>query len=163
MNPLFIIIPLAILLIVLLVASVNIVPQAHAYVIERLGTYHTTWSPGLHMKVPFIDKVAKKITMMEQVADFPPQAVITMDKELFCVLPAISRIAERLSVALPDTKVYFIGNCDIKREITDAMRDACAYYGHTYIALSGIDKVNGHPTALGMAQIKDQVLNAMTK
>ena len=79
MNPLFVIIPLAILLIIVLIASINIVPQAHAYVIERLGTYHTTWSPGLHMKVPFIDKVAKKITMMEQVADFPPQAVITMD------------------------------------------------------------------------------------
>ena len=79
MNPLFVIIPLAILLIIVLIASINIVPQAHAYVIERLGTYHTTWSPGLHLKVPFIDKVAKKITMMEQVADFPPQAVITKD------------------------------------------------------------------------------------
>ena len=60
MNPLFVIIPLAILLIIVLIASINIVPQAHAYVIERLGTYHTTWSPGLHLKVPFIDKVAKK-------------------------------------------------------------------------------------------------------
>ena len=79
------------------------------------------------------------------------------EQELYCVLPAISRMAERLSVVLPDTKVYFIGNCDIKSEITDAMAEACAHYGHTYIALSGIDKVNGHPTALGMAQIKDQI------
>lgn len=79
------------------------------------------------------------------------------EQELYCVLPAISRMAERLHDELPNAKVYFIGNCDIKSEITDAMKNACAHYGHTYIALSGIDKVNGHPTELGMAQIKDQI------
>ena len=49
------------------------VPQAHAYVIERLGTYHVTWSTGLHVKIPFIDKISKKVSLKEQVIDFPPQ------------------------------------------------------------------------------------------
>ena len=54
-------------------------PQAHAYVIERLGTYHVTWSTGLHVKIPFIDKISKKVSLKEQVIDFPPQPVITRD------------------------------------------------------------------------------------
>ena len=56
-----------------------VVPQAHAYVIERLGTYNTTWSAGLHLKTPLIDKVAHRISMKEQVVDFAPQPVITKD------------------------------------------------------------------------------------
>ena len=59
--------------------TIKIVPQAHAYVIERLGTYQATWSVGLHMKMPVIDKVAKKVTLKEQVVDFAPQPVITKD------------------------------------------------------------------------------------
>ncbi|MBQ9098945.1 MAG: SPFH/Band 7/PHB domain protein [Clostridia bacterium] len=72
---------LAVLIIVLvvLIANIHIVPQAHAYVMERLGSYHTTWGNGLHVKIPFIDKVSKKINLMEQVVDFPPQSVITKD------------------------------------------------------------------------------------
>ena len=54
-------------------------PQARAYVIERLGGYHSTWKTGPHMTIPFIDRVAKKVNLMEQVADFPPQPVITKD------------------------------------------------------------------------------------
>ena len=65
--------------IALIVSNIQIVPQAHAYVVERLGAYHATWSTGLHVKVPFIDKISKKISLMEQVADFPPQPVITKD------------------------------------------------------------------------------------
>ena len=69
-----------ILLIVYIVTScVRIVPQAQAYVIERLGTYNTTWSAGLHLKTPLIDKVAHRISMKEQVVDFAPQPVITKD------------------------------------------------------------------------------------
>ena len=77
--------PLTIVLIVLaiavavLIANIKIVPQATAQVIERLGSYQTTWSTGLHFKIPFIETIAKKITLMEQVADFPPQPVITKD------------------------------------------------------------------------------------
>ena len=65
------------LLIVLIVANIKIVPQARAYVVERLGTYHATWNTGLHWKIPFVERVAKKISLMEQVADFQLQAVIT--------------------------------------------------------------------------------------
>lgn len=64
---------------VILIANINIVPQARAYVVERLGTYHATWNTGFHWKVPFVERIAKKISLMEQVADFQPQAVITKD------------------------------------------------------------------------------------
>lgn len=64
---------------IVLIANIKIVPQAHAYVIERLGTYHATWHTGLHWKIPFVERVAKRISLMEQVADFQPQAVITKD------------------------------------------------------------------------------------
>ena len=75
-------IALAVLLVIVLIVLVNcikIVPQAHAMVIERLGGYLTTWSVGLHLKVPFIDRIAKKVNLKEQVVDFPPQPVITKD------------------------------------------------------------------------------------
>ena len=65
--------------IVIILSTIKIVPQAHAYVIERLGTYNGTWSVGLHMKAPIIDKVARRVTLKEQVVDFAPQPVITKD------------------------------------------------------------------------------------
>lgn len=64
---------------VLVVRNIQVVPQAHSYVVERMGSYLTTWENGLHLKIPFIDRVAKKVTLMEQVADFPPQDIITKD------------------------------------------------------------------------------------
>ena len=70
---------LVILVVVVIWSSIRVVPQAHAYVIERLGTYNTTWSAGLHLKTPLIDKVAHRISMKEQVVDFAPQPVITKD------------------------------------------------------------------------------------
>ena len=69
----------AIVLLLIVVSCVKIVPQASAMVIERLGGYLTTWSVGLHVKIPFIDKVAKRVILKEQVVDFPPQPVITKD------------------------------------------------------------------------------------
>ncbi len=77
--PIVIVLLLLVIAIVVLVANIKIVPQATAQVIERLGSYRTTWTTGMHFKIPFIEKVAKKITLMEQVADFPPQPVITKD------------------------------------------------------------------------------------
>lgn len=65
--------------IVVIATSIRIVPQANAYVIERLGAYQSTWGVGIHIKLPLVDKVAKKITLKEQVFDFPPQPVITKD------------------------------------------------------------------------------------
>ncbi len=76
----WIIIPLLIIVIlVVLVANIKIVSQSYAYVIERLGKYHGTWQTGLHMKIPFLDRIAKKVSLKEQVIDFPPQPVITKD------------------------------------------------------------------------------------
>ena len=70
---------LVVLIIILLASSIKIVPQATAMVVERLGGYLATWSVGVHFKVPFIDRVARKVQMKEQVVDFPPQPVITKD------------------------------------------------------------------------------------
>ena len=63
----------------ILLANIRIVPQAEAYVIERLGKYKATWNAGLHLKTPFIERVARRVTLKEQVLDFPPQPVITKD------------------------------------------------------------------------------------
>ena len=81
MGPIAIIFTILIVLIALIIVvrCINIVPQANAWIVERLGKYHGTWNAGLHLKVPFIDKVVKKISLKEQVADFEPQPVITMD------------------------------------------------------------------------------------
>ena len=70
---------LVILILAVVVSCIKIVPQAHAYSVERLGGYLATWPVGLHLLIPFIDRVAKKVTLKEQVVDFPPQPVITKD------------------------------------------------------------------------------------
>ena len=70
---------LVILVLAVVVSCIKIVPQAHAYIVERLGGYLATWPVGLHLLIPFIDRVAKKVTLKEQVVDFPPQPVITKD------------------------------------------------------------------------------------
>ena len=73
------IIILLVLLIAIFVPCITIVPQAKAYVIERLGAYQGTWNVGFHIKLPVIDRVAKRVNLKELVADFPPQPVITKD------------------------------------------------------------------------------------
>ena len=70
---------LLVIVIWVLASCIKIVPQAQAYVVERLGAYQGTWSVGLHFKTPFIDKIAKKVVLKEQVVDFAPQPVITKD------------------------------------------------------------------------------------
>lgn len=92
------------ILLILIIANLKIVPQSQAFVIERLGAYNQTWKTGLHWKMPFIDRIAKRINLMEQVADFPPQPVITKDNV-------------RMQI---DTVVFF--------QITDCKLYA---YGHT--------------------------------
>lgn len=74
-----VVIILIVLLLVVVVSNIVMVPQSDAYVIERLGSYYATWGAGLHVKVPFIERVVKKVSLKEQVADFPPQPVITRD------------------------------------------------------------------------------------
>lgn len=75
----WLIIVLVVLVILLLMTNIRVVPQATEFVIERLGTYYTTWETGLHLKVPLVDRVAKRISLKEQVMDFAPQPVITKD------------------------------------------------------------------------------------
>ncbi len=70
---------LAFIVVCLLVTNIRIVPQARAYVVERLGAYHETWQVGLHFKIPLIDKVSRRVSLKEKVIDFPPQPVITKD------------------------------------------------------------------------------------
>ncbi len=75
----FVLIGLALFVIVILALNIKIVPQSKAYVIERLGTYSATWQTGLHVKIPFIEKIARQVSLKEQIVDFPPQPVITKD------------------------------------------------------------------------------------
>ena len=76
---LFVILALIFVILLIVVTNIVIVPQSMVYVVERLGSYSDTWSAGLHVKIPFIERIAKKVSLKEQVIDFPPQPVITKD------------------------------------------------------------------------------------
>ena len=93
---------LIIILLLILASCLKIVPQAHAYVIERLGAYQATWSVGFHIKMPIIDKVAKKVILKEQVVDFAPQPVITKDN-------VTMRIDTVVFYQITDPKLYCYG------------------------------------------------------
>ena len=93
---------LAIVVIAMLISCIKIVPQANAYVVERLGAYHATWSTGMHFKVPFIDRIAKKVSLKEQVIDFPPQPVITKDN-------VTMQIDTVIYFQITDSKLYAYG------------------------------------------------------
>ena len=88
--------------IAILISCIKIVPQAHAYVVERLGAYHTTWGTGMHFKLPFIDRIAKKVSLKEQVIDFPPQPVITKDN-------VTMQIDTVIYFQITDSKLYAYG------------------------------------------------------
>ena len=96
------VIVLIIILLLILASCLKIVPQAHAYVIERLGAYQGTWSVGFHIKMPIIDKVAKKVILKEQVVDFAPQPVITKDN-------VTMRIDTVVFYQITDPKLYCYG------------------------------------------------------
>ena len=89
-------------ILLILSSCIKIVPQAQAYVVERLGAYQGTWSVGIHFKVPFIDKVAKKVLLKEQVVDFAPQPVITKDN-------VTMRIDTVVFFQITDSKLYAYG------------------------------------------------------
>jgi len=93
---------LALLAIGLIASNIRIVPQASAYVIERLGAYSGTWSVGLHVKIPLIDRVANKVSLKEKVVDFPPQPVITKDN-------VTMKIDTIVYYAITDPKLYTYG------------------------------------------------------
>lgn len=91
-----------VLIIWIVLSCIKIVPQAHAYVVERLGAYQSTWSVGLHFKLPFVDKVARKVILKEQVVDFAPQPVITKDN-------VTMRIDTVVFYQITDPKLYAYG------------------------------------------------------
>jgi len=98
----FLILPIIIIVIILILANIKIVPQAKAYVVERLGAYYATWGTGLHITIPIIDRIAKKISLKEQVADFPPQPVITKDN-------VTMQIDTVIYLQVTDPKLYCYG------------------------------------------------------
>ena len=99
----FVVFVILLLLVVGVLAScIKIVPQAHAYVVERLGAYQGTWGVGMHFKVPFIDKVARRVLLKEQVVDFAPQPVITKDN-------VTMRIDTVVFFQITDPKLYAYG------------------------------------------------------
>ena len=79
MGPIVFAAAVVVLIIIVLIRNIRVVQQARAFVVERLGAYHATWNVGLHFKIPFIERIAKVVSLKEQVADFPPQPVITKD------------------------------------------------------------------------------------
>ena len=99
---LYVIIALVVIVMVLVITNIQIVPQARAFVIERLGTYITTWQTGLHVKTPFIDRVANKVSLKERVLDFPPQPVITKDN-------VTMKIDTVVYMQITDAKLYTYG------------------------------------------------------
>ena len=98
----FIIVAFVVIVAVVVTSCIKVVPQAKAYVIERLGGYQGTWGVGIHFKVPFIDKVARRVDLKEQVADFPPQPVITKDN-------VTMRIDTVIFFQITDPKLYAYG------------------------------------------------------
>ncbi len=98
----YIIIGVCLFVIVIIVANIKIVPQSQAYVIQRLGVYHATWQTGIHFKIPLIEKIAKVVSLKEQVVDFAPQAVITKDN-------VTMQIDTVVFYAITDPKLYTYG------------------------------------------------------
>ena len=102
MGPLIVFAILVFIFIWMFCSCIKIVPQAQAWVVERLGAFQDTWSVGFHFKVPFIDKVARRVNLKEQVADFPPQPVITKDN-------ASVRIDTVVFYQITDPKLFTYG------------------------------------------------------
>lgn len=96
------IIILVILILIIISANIKIVPQASAVIVERLGAYKETWGVGLHIKIPFLDKIVKKVSLKEQVVDFPPQPVITEDN-------VTMQIDTVIYYEITDAKLYTYG------------------------------------------------------
>ncbi|MGL4607996.1 MAG: SPFH domain-containing protein [Eubacteriaceae bacterium] len=93
---------IVIVVVVLVIINAKIVPQAYAYVVERLGAYHTTWEKGFHIAIPIVDRISKKISLKESVADFPPQPVITKDN-------VTMQIDTVIYMQVTDPKFYIYG------------------------------------------------------
>ena len=104
-----------VVVILIIIANIKIVPQANAFVIERFGVYYTTWHTGIHMKVPFMDRIARRVSLKEQVVDFEPQSVITRDN-------VSMQIDTVVYYQITDSKLYAYG---VERPIM-AIETLCA-------------------------------------
>ena len=91
-----------VIVMIIIISNIRIVPQSHAMIIERLGTYVSTWQTGLHVKVPFIDRIANRVSLKEKVLDFPPQPVITKDN-------VTMKIDTVVYMEITDPKLYTYG------------------------------------------------------
>ena len=100
--PIYVIIALVVILMLLIIGNIRVVPQSYAVIIERLGTYVSTWQTGLHVKIPFLDKIANKVSLKEKVLDFPPQPVITKDN-------VTMKIDTVVYMQITDPKLYTYG------------------------------------------------------
>ncbi|MCJ7856478.1 SPFH/Band 7/PHB domain protein [Lachnospiraceae bacterium NSJ-143] len=102
MKCMIVLIIFVVIILILLVRCLRIVPQAYVYVVERLGAYHASWGTGLHIAIPIIDRVSKKVNLKELVADFPPQPVITKDN-------VTMQIDTVIYLQITDPKLYVYG------------------------------------------------------
>ena len=102
MEWLFVVLGILLFLLIIVVLNIKIVPQSKAYVIERLGTYHATWETGLHVKIPFLERVAKVVSLKEQVADFPSAACYHKDN-------VTMQIDTVIFFQITDAKLYTYG------------------------------------------------------
>ena len=102
MGPIIAVIVVVVLLLILIVRNIHVVQQSKAYVIERMGAFSTVWEVGIHFKMPFVEKVAKKVSLKEQVLDYPPQPVITKDN-------VTMQIDTVVYFQITDPKVYTYG------------------------------------------------------
>ena len=102
MTEILIIAAIALIVFIIVISNIKIIPQAYAVVLERFGAYRATWQTGLHFKAPFIDRMSRRISLKEQVVDFPPQPVITKDN-------VTMQIDTVVYFQITDPKLYIYG------------------------------------------------------
>ena len=137
----FLILALVFVVLLVIITNIVIVPQSKVYVIERLGSYSDTWSAGLHVKIPFIERIAKKVSLKEQVADFPPQPVITRDN-------VTMQIDTVVFFQVMDAKLYTYGvNAErmVSGAITGGMKQKLIEHFDTHEELAHMLKMRARP------------------
>ena len=139
---LFVILALVFVILLIVITNIVIVPQSMTYVIERLGSYSDSWSAGLHVKIPFVERVAKKVSLKEQVADFPPQPVITRDN-------VTMQIDTVVFFQVMDAKLYTYGvNQPIAAIESLSATTLRNIIGEMELTLTSRDVINGKITAI---------------
>ena len=137
----FLILALVFVVLLVIITNIVIVPQSKVYVVERLGSYSDTWSAGLHIKIPFIERIAKKVSLKEQVADFPPQPVITRDN-------VTMQIDTVVFFQVMDAKLYTYGvNAErmVSGAITGGMKQKLIEHFDTHEDLAHMLKMRARP------------------